>query len=101
MEAHEVNHDEEQTGKCHSSEFSRRTEKRFLNLNTTLQTIKAQTSEKRKRNCKYSDAGLPAEKRTRTTFECLQQGTCGVRTLVECPSAKGSLGVRTSVECPT
>ena len=44
MEAHEVNHDEEQTGKCHSSEFSRRTEKRFLNLNTTLQTIKAQTS---------------------------------------------------------
>ena len=33
--------------------------------------------------------------------ECLQQGTCGARTSVECPLAQGSSGTRTSVECPT
>ena len=72
-----------------------------MDLNTTLQTILAQTSEKEKRNCKYSDVDLPAEKRARTLVECLQEGTYGVRTSVECPSAQGSSGARTSVECPT
>ena len=72
-----------------------------MDLNTTLQTILAQTSEKEKRNCKYSDVDLPAEKRARTSIECLQQGTYGARTSVECPSAQGSSGARSSVECPT
>ena len=76
-------------------------EQQLLDLSTTLQTILAQTSEKRKRNCKYSDVDLPAEKRARTSVECLQQGTHGTRTSVECPPAKVSSGTRTSVECPT
>ena len=62
-----------QTGECHSStwegrfgemkaaneaqnarfnEFSRRAEQQLLDLNTTLQTILGQISEKGKRNCK-------------------------------------------------
>ena len=70
MESHDVNHDEDQTGECHSStfegkfnkmkaaneaqnarfnEFSKRKEQQFLNLNRAPQTIIAQTSEKRKR----------------------------------------------------
>ena len=122
MESHDVNHDEEQAGECHSStwegrfnkmkanneaqnarfnEFSRRTEQQLLDLNTTLQTKLDQTSEKGKRNCKYSDVDLPAEKRARTWVECLQQGTYGARTSVEWQSAQGSSGARTSVECPT
>ena len=72
-----------------------------MDLNTTLQTILAQTSQKEKRNRKYSDVHLPAEKRARTSVECLQEGTYGVRTSVECPSAQGSSGAKTSVECPT
>ena len=83
------------------NEFSRITEQQLLDLNTTLQTILAQTSQKEKRNCKYSNVDLCAEKRARTLVECLQRGTCGSRTLVECPSAQGSSGARTSVECPT
>ena len=113
MESQDVSHDEYQTGECHSStwegrlnemkaaneaqnvkfnEFPRRTEQQLLDLNTTLQTILAQASDKGKRNCKYSDLDLPAEKRARTSVECLQR---------ECPSAQGSSGARTSVECPT
>ena len=45
------------------NEFSRRTEQQLLDLNTALQTILAQTSEKGKRNFKYSDVNLPAEKK--------------------------------------
>ena len=122
MESHDVNHDEDQTGECHSStwkgrlnemkaaneaqnarfnEFSRRTEQQLLDLNTALQTILAKATNKGKRNCKYSDVDLPAEKRARTSVECLQQETCGVRKSVECPSAQGSSGASTSVECPT
>ena len=122
MEPRDVNHDENQTDECHSStwegrlsemkaanedqnarfnEFSRRTEQQLLDLNTVLQSILAQTSEKGKRNFKYSDVDLPAQKRARTLVECHQQGLCGARTLVECPSAQGSSGARTSVECPT
>ena len=83
MESHEVNHDEDQTGECHSSTLegrfnemkaaneaqnarfnksSRRMEQEVLDLNTALQTLLAQTSEKGKRNFKHSDVGLPAEK---------------------------------------
>ena len=76
-------------------------EQQLLDLNTALQIILAQTSDKGKRNCKYSDVDLPAEKRARTSIECLQQGTYGTRTSVECPSAQGSSGARSSVECPT
>ena len=76
-------------------------EQQLLDLNTALQIILAQTSDKGKRNCKYSDVDLPAEKRVRTSIECLQQGTYGARTSVECPSAQGSSGARSSVECPT
>ena len=122
MESHDVNDDEDQTGECHSStwegrfnevkaaneaqnarfnEFSRRTEQQLLDLNTALQTILAQTSEKGKRNCKYSDVDLPAEEKARTSVKCLQQGKCGAGTSVECPSTQGSSGARTSVECPT
>ena len=125
MESQDVSHDEDQTGKCHSStwegrlnemkaasksqnvkfnEFSRRTEQQLLDLNTTLQTIQtilAQASDKGKRICKYSDLDLPAEKRARTSVECLQQEMCGATPSVECPSAQGSSGARTSVECPT
>ena len=72
------------------NEFSRRTEQQLLDLNTALQTILAQTSEKVKRNCMYSEVDLPSEKRARTSVECLQQGTYEVRTSVECPSAQGS-----------
>ena len=81
MKSHDANHDEDQTGECHSStqdgrfnqmkvaneaqnarfsEFSRRTEQQLLDLNTALQTILAQTTEKGKRNCKYKDVDLPA-----------------------------------------
>ena len=105
MESHDINHDEYQTGECHSStwegtfsevkasteaqtarfyEFSRRTEQQLFDLNTALQIIIAQTSGKRKRNCKYSDVDLPVEKRTRTSVECPQQETCGSRTLLKC-----------------
>ena len=84
MGSHDVNHDEDQIGEYHSStwkgrfnemkaaneaqnvkfsEFSRRTEQQFLDLNTALQTIIVQTSEKEKRNCKYSGVDLPSEKR--------------------------------------
>ena len=109
MESHDINHAEYhaeyQTGECHSStwegtfsemkasteaqtarfyEFSRRTEQQLFDLNTALQIIIAQTSGKRKRSCKYSDVDLPVEKRTRTSVECLQQETCGSRTLVKC-----------------
>ena len=122
MESHDVNHDEDQTGECHSStwegrlnemkagnnaqnarfnEYSRRTEQQPLDLNTTLQTMLAQASDKGERNSKYSDIDLPAEKRARTSVECLQQETCGAKTWVECPSAQGSSEARTSVECPT
>ena len=59
------------------NEFSRRTEQQLLDLNTTLQTILAQASNKGKRNCKYSDLDLSAGKRARTLVECLQQETCG------------------------
>ena len=69
MESQNVNHDQDQTGECHSStwegrlnemkadneaqnarfnKFSRRTEEQLLDLNTTLQTILAQTLEKGK-----------------------------------------------------
>ena len=65
------------------NEFSRRKEQQFLDLNAALQTIIAQTSEKEKRNCRYSDLDLPADKRAITLVECLQQGTCGARTLAE------------------
>ena len=44
---------------------------------------------------------MPAEKRARTSVECLQQESCEARTSAECPSAQGSSGARTSVECPT
>ena len=81
------------------NEFSRRTGQQLLDLNTAFQTLFAQTSEKGKISCKYSDVDLSVEKRTRTSIVCLQQGTCGARTLVECPSAQGSLGTRTIVEC--
>ena len=122
MELHSVNHDEDQTGECHSStwegrlnemkadnkaqnarfnEFSRRTEQQLLDLNTALHTILAQTADMGKRNCKYRDVYLPAEKRIRTSVQCLQQEMRGARTSVECPSAQGSSGARTSVECPT
>ena len=122
MESHDVNHDEGQTGECHSctwegrfnemraankaqiarfNEFSRRMEQQLLDPNTSLQTILTQTAEKGERNHKYSDVDLPAEKRVKTLVECLQQGRCGARTFVECPSAQGSSGARTSVECPT
>ena len=77
------------------NEFSRRTGQQLLDLNTAF----AQTSEKGKISCKYSDVDLSVEKRTRTSIVCLQQGTCEARTLVECPSAQGSLGIRTTVEC--
>ena len=71
MEPQDVNHDEDQTGECHSStwegklnemkaaneaqnvkfhESSRRTEQQLLDLNTTLQTILAHASDNRKRN---------------------------------------------------
>ena len=49
------------------NEFSRRTEQQLLDLNAALQTILAQASDKGKRNCKYSDVDLPAEKRVRTS----------------------------------
>ena len=122
MESQDVSHDEDETGECHSStweerlnemkaaneaqnvkfiEFFRRTEQQLLDLNTTLQTILVQASDKGKRNCKYSDLDLPAEKRARTSVGCLQQETCGARTSVECPSAQGSFGARTSAKCPT
>ena len=55
---------------------------------------------KGKRNCKYSDVDLHAEKRIKTSVECLQQRACAARTLIECPSAQGSSGARASVECP-
>ena len=92
---------EAQNARSTFNEFPRRTEQQLLDLNTTLQNILAQTSEKEKRNCKYSDTDLPAEKRAKTSVECLQEGTYGARTSVECPSAQGSSGARTSVECPT
>ena len=84
MESHDVTNDEDQTGKCHSStwegrlnemkaaneaqnvrlnKFSRRAEKQLLDLNTSLQIILAQSSDKGKRYCKYCDVDLPAEKR--------------------------------------
>ena len=80
MESHEVNHDEDQTGECHSStlerrfnemkaaneaqnarfnKFSRRMEQEVLDLNTALYKPKHQRREKR--NFKHSDVGLPAE----------------------------------------
>ena len=84
MGSHDVNHDEDQTGEYHSStwkgrfnkmkadseaqnvkfsEFSRRTEQQLLVLYTALQTTIVQTSEKGKRNCKYSGVDLPSEER--------------------------------------
>ena len=81
------------------NEFSRRTGQQLLHLNTALQTLFAQTSEKGKICCKYSVVDLSVEKRTRTSIVFLQQGTRGARTLLECPSAQGSLGTRTAVEC--
>ena len=99
MESQDVNHDEDETGKCHSStwegrlnemkaaneaqnvkfnEFSRRTEQQLLDLNTTLQTILGQASDKGKRNCKYSDLDLPAEKRTRLRLNAFSRKGVGL-----------------------
>ena len=97
MESHDLNHYEQQTRESHSctleggfnemkaaneapnarfNEFSR-SEQQFLDLNAALPTIIAQTSEKEKRNCEYSDVDLTAEKKAINSVEYQQQGTCG------------------------
>ena len=89
MESQDVNHNEDQTGECHSStwegrfneikaaneaqnarfnEFSRITEQQLLDLNIAPQTILAQISEKGKRNSKYSNVDLPGEKKKGQNF---------------------------------
>ena len=120
MESHEVNHDEHQTGECHSStlerrfnemkaaneaqnarfnKFSRRMEQEVLDLNTALYKPKHQRREKETLNIVMQ---VCLQKiRSRTSVKCLQQETCGARALVECPSAQGSSGARTSADCPT